>query len=470
MCSRPIEAEGRNTPADDASVPHARRNRRLGILNGIIGQVGVDFLHPELILAGMVYALTRNTLLVALVTVISKAGMLAPQLLVGSLLEHRPRRKPYYYGLLVGRGLGYILMVASIYLMANGVIGRAPGLGCFFVAYLAVCMCSGTSHVIFQDMVGRIIPIERLGGFFGTRNFIGGLLAFVTAMVVLQPLIEWEAVPYNYVILFVLGSVVMLVASTIFCMTHEQDGPRAKERTTLLESLRRGFDWLRTDRNYRSYFVLRIAFRINYIGLAFFVPYGVECLRSARGASDVLALGGITVAVHKLSRVLAALVWGRLADRREFRTCLLGAGIAFLLMPVLALVAPLLPEAFVVRVPFTRTAAVNLPLCVYLLALSAFGVAVQGSVIGGQRFLIGSAPPHRRISYTGFLNTATSPLTLLPFVGAWLAAQFGIAACFWVVVGSALLYLASVLTMIPEEKAVARREENGMDDAWVDGG
>ena len=469
MCSRTIEAESEAVPGVTQAAAIVRHNRRLGVLNGVIGQVGIDFLHPELILAGMIMALTGNIFLVALVTIISKAGMLAPQLLVGSFLEHRPRRRPYYYGLLVARGIGYILMVGSIYLMASGVISQNVGLTLFFAAYLWVCVCMGSAHVIFQDMVGRLIPIERLGGFLGTRSSIGGLLAFVTALAVVQPIVEWKAVPYNYLILFIIGSVVMIVASGIFCMTHEQDGPRAKERTTLRESLSRGFNWLRTDRNYRCYLWLRAAFRINYLGLAFFVPYGVERLQSARGASDVLALGGIMVAVHKLSRVLAALVWGKVADRRGFRTCLLGAGISFLLIPVLAPVAPTLPELFVVRVPFTKTAALNLPLCVYLLALAAWGAATQGSIIGGQRFLIGSAPPHRRISYVGFLNTVTSPLTLLPLAGAALAATFGLWTIFIVVAAASLLYLVNVLRMVPESKAVAGRDE-GVADEFYDAG
>jgi len=469
MCQRTMEAQSGAVAGVAQGEAVVRRNRRLGILNGVIGQIGVDFLHPELILAGMITALTGNVFLVALITIISKAGMLAPQLLVGSFLEHRARRRPYYFGLLVARGFGYIVMVGSIYWMATGALSQNVGLTLFFLAYLSVCIFMGGAHVIFQDMVGRIIPIERLGGFLGTRNFVGGLLAFVTALAVLQPIVEWKAVPINYLVLFIIGGVVMIVASSIFCMTHEQDGPRAKERTTLRESLSRGVNWLRTDRNYRCYLWLRVAFRISYVGLAFFVPYGVERLQSARGASDMLALGGITVAVHKLSRVLSAFVWGKLADRREFRTCLLGAGVAFLLMPVLALAAPMLPELFVVRVPFTQTAALNLPLCVYLLALAAWGAGTQASIIGGQRFLIGSAPPHRRLSYVGFLNTITSPLTLVPLAGAGLAAAFGIWTVFFVVAAASVFYLVNVLRMIPEKKAVARRDEVLADEFYDPG-
>jgi len=124
---------------------------------------------------------------------------------------------------------------------------------------------------------------------------------------------------------------------------------------------------------------------------------------------------------------------------------------------MLALSAPHLPTGFETSVPFSSV-VLTLPICVYLLALAAWGAAIQGSIVAGNRFYIGSAPPHRRISYMGFLNTVTSPLTLLPLAGAALAAQFGIETIFMVVLAASLLYLLDAVRMIPEHKAVARRD------------
>jgi hypothetical protein len=83
-------------------------------------------------------------------------------------------------------------------------------------------------------------------------------------------------------------------------------------------------------------------------------------------------------------------------------------------------------------------------------ALMVMGAAYQGSIIGGNRFLIGRAPPRRRLSYIGFLNTVTSPLTLLPAVAATVAATLGVTVLFLGIVGGGLLYLYWAMRLRPE--------------------
>lgn len=475
MCSRTDNTETPEDHGETQSPRFTRRNHRLAVLNGIFGQIAIVFVHPELVLVGMIYALAgdaveKRTLLylAAVVTVVSKAGMLGPQLIVGSFLEHRRDKKPMYVMLLIIRAIAYCVMIGSVYLVGCDYVSMALGLGLFFAAYLVVCVCAGSSHVIYTDIIARIIPIGRMGRFIGLRNFLGLGLGMAAGFFVIQGTLTHVRLPHNYAVLITTGGFFAILAMAVFVKTRAPDGPRAKERTSLLQSLRRGFDWLKVDHNYRCYLWLRVAFRTNYLGLAFFIPYGIEHMCRSGDVTEVAALTGVMVATEKGSRWLTALLWGMVTDRRGFRTCLVGGGIGFMLMPVLALAAPHVPTLFEVGIPFTD-AVLTLPLCVYLLALAAWGAAMQGSIIGGNRFYIGSAPPHRRISYMGFQNTVTSPLTLLPLAGAALAVRFGVGIIFWVVAAGSILYLVSALRMIPEHKAVAGRDEVVIDNFHVGG-
>jgi hypothetical protein len=439
MSSRTAAANLEVTRREDGqAIPHARRNHRLGLASGAFAGTAMAFLNPELIFAGLIYALTRSPMLVALVTITSKAAILAPQLWASCHLEHRPRKMPSFVFVTALRALSAAALVGTMAWLTRGV--SAWSLGLFFVAYFLIHATGGAGHVMFMDMVGRMIPTGRLGSYFAGRSLLGSLLAVVSGLVIIQPVLAHVALPTNYLVLAAIGGALAIVDMTIFSRCREQAGPAAEARTTLGESLRRGVGWLRTHHNYRQYFWLRVAFRVNYLSLAFFIPYGTE--RLAHGDPKAVAvLGGIMVATMTLTRTLTSPLWGRLADRRGFRACAISGGALFMLAPALALLAPRLPEAYSVTIA-GPAAPLDLPLTVYLLGLAAIGAAIQSSVIGNSYFVVRSAPPDRRPSYLAFLNTITSPLTLLPLAAAAMAGRAGMSSVFLLTVtggGFALL-------------------------------
>lgn len=422
---------------------HSRRNHLLGVVSGMFAGTARDFLHPTLILAGLIYTLTGSTLLVALVTILNKAGVLAPQLLVSRFVEHTPRRRPYFIAVTVVRCTAFAALVGAMWLLSGSTTTLTLTL--FFAVYLLTRISGGVGHVIYTDMVGRLIPPHRVGAFLGMRRFLGGSLAILAGMAIIQPILSGVEFPGNYVLLAGIGTALVIVDMTTFSMCREEPGPSADDPTTVGESLRRGMEWLKEDRNYRCYFWMRVAFRINYLALAFFIPYGTEQLESGAGMA---LLGGIMVATMKLSRVGGSALWGKVADLKGSRATLIGAGAFMLMAPALALLAPMLPPVFAFPLPGVER-SLDLPLLVYLLALASMGFGIQANGIGGKRFLITSAPKERRPSYVAFLNTITSPLTLLPLLGAWVAQQAGMRVLFALLLGGGLLSLTSALRMNP---------------------
>ena len=452
----------------ETAAPPSRRNYVLGVLNGTLGTAAYDFVHPDLILTGLVFTLSRPAFgdqwaffLVAVLSIINKGGSLLPQLFVSSYLEHRPYKRPFYAGLTVLRGIGAALLVTAIWLMAYQV--NALTMALFFFAFLIIAVCMGAGHVIALDMFGRMIQLDRIGWFLGTREFLGGALSFVAGLIAVQPILNRggpaggnAAMTSNYFLLGVIGSSLTLVAMVFLILCHEEEGPRAKRRTTFCESLIRGWRWLKRNPDYRSYFWLRVAFRVNDLAMAFFIPYGEQKLRTAGDVAGVAVLGGVLVATFKLSRVVSSALWGWMVDRYGDRACLVWTGVCFVLAPALALLAPMLPRGFAMPIPGSQ-AVLDLPLTVYLLALAMIGGAYQGSSIGGNRFLIGRAPPRRRLSYIGFLNTVTSPLTLLPMLAAVVAGHLGVTTLFVAIVGGGFLYLFAALRVRPETGLAAQR-------------
>lgn len=433
MSSRTSTAKSINTPQD--AVPHHRRNHAIGVFAGAIGGVGISFIHPELVIAGMIYSVTESPTLVATVTILSKLGALGPQLLASSYFEHHPRKMPSFFRVMLLRGLIIVGLLASMWGLTIAV--NAWTLTAFFAAFLLLWAFSGAGHVLFMDMVGRMINRSDVGVFFARRHILGNALAIAAGLVIIQPVLDLLPTPQNYLLLAIIGGALITFDMYLWTRARETEGPRAKNRTTFRESLKRGKEWLRADHNYRCYLGMRVAFRLNYLGLAFFIPYGVSQL-PYRGPGTLAMLGGIMVATMQVSRLIASALWGRVADSWGFRSCMVGGSLLFLLSAGLALLSPHLPEAFALAVPYTKY-VFNLPIVMYFLALLMLGVGLQGLIIGQQKFLVTSAPEHRRGSYIGFMNTITCPLTLLPLVGAAMVKWVGMESIFWLVVfGSAM--------------------------------
>lgn len=435
--SDPDEVLGDNSP-------NARYNFRTGVTAGVFAAVARDFFHPQLILAGLVYAITKSPVLVALVTIINKAFTMGPQLLVSSFLEHSPRRRPQFIILTFARSSAYFLLVVGVWLMTNHESNLTITL--FFVIYSFACLSNAFGHVIYMDMIGRLIPSKWTGSYIGTRNFLGGIAAIATGFFIIQPILGNLQLPWNYLLISFLGAVFVAVDMSIWCQCREKPGVKADEKSRFRDSMRRGLEWLKKDHNYRCYLLQRIGFRISFVGLAFFIPYGSEELGYESEVGGIALLGGIMVAVLKLSRTCGGLFWGKIADAFGSRISLVFGGLFFVLAPLTALLAPRLPHLFEIQL---SGGVMDLPLTVYLLALAMMGLAIQATMVAGQRFLIVSAPLHRRASYIGFLNTLTSPLTLLPLLGAFIASEWGMQALFALVACGGLISLAGALAMKP---------------------
>ncbi len=443
MCQATANEHSDGDPSgSDAS---ARRNYTLGVISAAPGTVaGGAFLNPDLVLVGLIMALTTSMseetrwILASLVPVISKLGILAPQLLFGSFLEHRPRKRPYWFALGAGRVGALLAMAVAIILMARD--ANSWTITAFFGAYLAFSTCIGAGYLVLLDLSGQMIPSGRVGRYFGTRGLLGQGFAALIAWIAVQPMLAGLDSPWNYVTMVLVAAGLLAAEAILFGMCREVAATSPPRRTTLSESLRRGFGWMKTSPNYQVCFWMRPIFRINYLNLALFVP----CLADARGAAEAVLLGGILVGVIKVSQVATSFAWGKLADRRGSRPCFMAAGTSYLIVPGLTLLARQLPGLFHLDVP-GLPGGLDLPLSVYFVALAIFGAGNQAMIVGNTRFLLSSAPPHRRISYVGFLNTTTCPLALLPLAGAWIATKVGFEALLGSLLVAGAIYLLLAL-------------------------
>ncbi len=417
-----------------------RRNARLGVINGVLFTLGDALSSASFVLALLVRQLGGSLLLVGLLPALQSGGYLLPQMLVSGRLQAMPAKLGLYRRAALARLAAFTALVAATF--AAAVVPPRLSLWLIIIAFTIFCIGGGTSTLAFQEVVAKVVPARRRGGFFGMRQLGGGLLTVLVA----GPLARWlladpppAPFPANYGLL-VTGSLLCYAGGiAAFSRIEEPPEGRAGPRLRLADSLRRAPRLLRDDDNYRWFIVSRVLSRCGQIAEPFYIIYAIETLGLPA------SLAGVYLAVRALSGALSNIAWGRVSDRRGNRALLLISGGLLALTPLLALAAPPVAAGL-------GLGAAGASVAVGLVFLAS-GAANDASNIAGMTYLLEAMPEPDRPIAIAFANTIFGIVTFLPVIGGWLIAVAGYRGAFAVALACSLLGLAASFRLAEPRRA-----------------
>ncbi|WP_424949298.1 MFS transporter [Deinococcus sp.] len=387
-------------------------NYRLGIWNGWLVAVGDGFLSVTVVLAGFAARLGASNAVIGLLPAIAQGGWMLPQILVAARVRALPYKLPVYRSAALVRTSSYAAMVLVAALLAGH---PALCLTLFLLAMVVNALSSGVSGLPFLEVCSKVIPSSRRAAFFGTRNLVGGILAFGAGLVVRTVLASPLAFPYDYALIFALATLFYVVAYALFGKVKEPpDLPLPP--TNIAEELRQIPLTLRADAHFRAFLLVRLTLAFATLADPF---YAVYALRELHVPASQL---GIFLIVLAGAAPLSNVLWRRVAERKGSRRIIRYSAAAACLAPLLAL----------------GTGRGHTE--VYLLVFVALSVAAQGFNLGHTNHLLNLAPQAQRSRYIGSLNTLVGLALFAPVVGGVLADHVGYRSVFWL---SALLFALS---------------------------
>jgi len=285
-------------------------------------------------------------------------------MLVGGRLQAQRYKLPLYRRSSLFRMLSYAAMVVATY--AIPALPASAVIGVILLCYACYNLAGGTGSLAFQDVVAKAIPPQRRGAFFGYRQLVGGLLAFLLAGPLVQVLVSASGplrFPLNYGLLATLSLICVCVGLSCFMLIEEPPQERTGPVLSLIEGLRRAPALLRDDSDYRWFTAVRLLPGMGQIGEPFYIIYAIEVL------GVPAAMVGVYLATRALSAALSNIYWGRVSDRQGNRRLMLLTGALLVCAPAVAIVGPWLAE---------------------LLGLGAAGVAVTKMMLAsGVRNVVG---------------------------------------------------------------------------------
>jgi len=374
------------------------RNGRLGILNGWFVFTGDGFFNVTVVVAGFAARLGAPNAVIGLLPAIAGGGWMLPQLLVAARVLSLPFKLPVYRSAALIRTLSYVSMI-----LVAALLWQTPALclTLFVLAMLVNALASGVSGLPFLEVISKTVPAEQRSRFFGTRNLYGGLLAFGAGLLVRWILGSGLAFPYDYALIFVLGTLAYSVGYWLFGRLSEPpdpplpaEGVRAEVRA-IPETLR--------DPHFRAF----LSVRLLLAGASMAEPfYAVYALRELHFPAATL---GIFVMTLTGAAPLSNVVWQRVAERKGSRRIIRYASVFAGLAPLYALLV----------------GALGWTSWAYLGVFVLSSVAAQGFNLGHTNHLLNIAPANARSRYIGTLNTLVGAALFAPVLGGLLADAAG---------------------------------------------
>ncbi len=378
-----------------------RRNFIAGLWHGGFLALGVSLTQPTTVISAFVAELTGSTVWVGgLSTLLTIAGAL-PQPFVARWIELRPRKMPYLLTAIYLRVLSWGILAWLIYAIG----AQYPiSLAWILVGMLAIFYAGGgLGNIPYTDIIGKIIPANRRGAFFGGMGALAGPLSVGSALAARQILARVDY-PNNYALLFGLAAVGLAIASLGFLAMREPPAPESERCVSSWAEYWKQV--LAAGRHLKTLITVQLLTGFSLMVLPFYVVYAREQLGAPTEAVGWFLLAQV------LGRALSNLVWARLVDCSGSRRMLSVCALVSASTPLLAIA--LSPLGWLALLP------------IFFLA----GATFDGRKVGFSSALLELSPIAERATYAGINASLTLPVAFLPLAAGLFLQQWSYTALF----------------------------------------
>jgi MFS family permease len=383
-----------------------------------------SFIFGSTVLSLYTAYLTDSKVLVGLIPAIQNVGYYLPQLFWAQRIEQLPRKKPLLLRVSVIERVPYLFVTLGILLWAG-----APWQFSYVVLALSLGLATFSGGLVgpaWQNMLAKVIPVQRRGRMFGLGQALGGLLGLAGAAVSRYLLAEY-AFPISFGLCFLLSFIAQVISWTSLSLNREPPLASGRQALSARNYVRRLPGILRRNHNFARYLAARGLIILGTMANTFYVLYA----RHEFAVTDAFAAELTMVAL--LSQTLSNPLLGWVADRKGWK---------FLteICTLLALGAVLV----VLGAPSVR----------WLYAVfGLMNIAISGMGLAAMGMPMEFAGEEDLPTLVALANSMLAvPVLLAPVLGGWLVDVAGYSMLFWVAVGLLLAGWAAMHWAVREPR------------------
>lgn len=373
------------------------RNFWLNVTEGAFFNAGFAFMAPTTLLPLFVASLTPSRFAIGLAGALLMVGLNGVQLFSAWRTQRTPHFWPWF---LASNSLCRITVLPLVLVPFLPADWRLTG---FLIALLLFSISWGLAAPTWGDYIGRLIPPDRRGAFFGWVGSLKGpssMLATLGAAGLLAVL----PAPWNFSACFLLAFLLMSTSMACMALTRYEGRDEVEEvdKTPFWGSL---LTKLKENPAFTRYSLLRLVLAGGTLGTSFYVVAGQERFSLTAGGATLLGLALLALPT------LTGVWWGSLGDRKGPLAQILAA-------IVLGMISNLL-----LVVPGSMG--------LYVFGLMLVGITASLLLMADYAFIFANCP-NERATYFGLFSLIQLPATLgFPLLAGGIADRFGTAEVFW---------------------------------------
>ena len=362
-----------------------------------------------------------------MIPAIHVVGWQLPQLFTARHVARQSRYKPMVMRRTIQERIPFFGLAMIAWFIPK--IGPQIALGLSFGMLVWQGLGGGFTATAWQSMVGKIIPGDRWGLFFGFQSAAASLFASGSAIAA-GLILERVESPVNYAICFLLTTLAMALSWIFLNQTREEESTLIRKEDTT------GGYWqslghiLKKDTNFRWFILVRILAQLGTMGFSFYTVYAVRYYGIGEGTAGVLT------AVLTIMQTAFNPIMGWLGDWWSHRG-VMGMGlVAAIGSTILAWLSPGVGWFYLV---FGLAGIANVAVWTIAMAMTLeYGTEAQ------------------RPAYIGLANTLVAPTAfLIPLLGGWLADTAGYSTTFIASATGGIITLAVLLFFLRDQTKIA---------------
>jgi MFS family permease len=376
---------------------HLRYNVIVNLLDGGFFGMAIGLSSFSAFIPIFVNRMTSSAILIGLVPALHNVGWQFPQLFTAGWTSRLRHFKPTVALLTIQERIPFLGLAIVAWFLPS--LGKQNALILTFLLLAWQGLGGGLTANPWTSMIGKIIPTEFRGTFFGAQSSaanamlsIGSILAgFILSRV---------SDRYDFSLLFLLSTFSMVVSWFFIASTREPVDHEKFISETKQPFWRGARTLLRKDTNFRWFLLGRQLSQFAAMGFAFYIIYAINNF----GMNEFTA--GIISATLTGAAILANPLMGWVGDHWGHRRIMLIGILAATLSSLFAWQATSLNWFFLIMV---LTGLANVAIWTIALTLTVeFGEEIE------------------RPLYIGLSNTLVAPATILaPLIGGWIADKRG---------------------------------------------